>query len=174
MSKVQIGRLHGEPTMESIQSQIDQLTTVINGKIDFGDPLNPFDPTSTALAGTTHNGTHGNISGSWVEVVLTGLPNNSKKCTHNLYLNDPDYIQPVAGQPNCRWLVMGVQHDGFGLVGAANANVDVSFVNYTTGLANVNDITLNFRVDAVFISLPVSATHPIRVSLFFTKATLGE
>jgi len=82
--------------------------------ISFGTPQDPADDTSTDLAGSTaaeHPGTLENITGSWVEVEIDNntLPTLDEVITCHHNLNVP---VAVAGEPNVRWIVMGIQHDG--------------------------------------------------------------
>ena len=118
MSRVNIGRLGREPTSEQLAAQLDHVVQVLNQEIEFGDPADPNDPTSATIkAGATattgaHNGTLANISGSWVEISLTATGNTDATCYHNLYLSSPQYAVPVTGEPNCRWQVHGIMHDG--------------------------------------------------------------
>jgi hypothetical protein len=103
---------------QSIIDMVTEVTGVVDRNIEFGEPLDPNDPGSTTLAGGTgagaHNGTPGNIFGSWVELEVGGQGaelNTPLVCRHNLFLDDPEYAVPVAGSPNVRWSVWGWQHD---------------------------------------------------------------
>jgi hypothetical protein len=103
------------------ESSVDQLNEVLfelDGKVSFGEPLNPNDHDSLVLAGNivaspAHNGIRSNIEGSWVELEVNTL-DYPYDCNHNLYLEQPGGYptEPVAGEPNCRWFVVGWQHDG--------------------------------------------------------------
>ena len=107
---------------ESIAQQQRDVIETIDNKIEFGEPLDPRDPESVILAGsgtpTVHNGIRSNILGSWVELEINGAVKNTLAdpimCHHNLYQEQPDTYttEPVAGEPNCRWFVVGWQHDG--------------------------------------------------------------
>lgn len=108
---------------ESVVDQVNELIFEIDGKLDFGEPLDPNDHDSVTLAGDmsvvpAHNGTRSNIWGSWVELVIDGSQGNAIgdpiTCNHNLYLEQPGgyTTEPVAGEPNCRWFVAMWQHTG--------------------------------------------------------------
>jgi hypothetical protein len=151
----------------------------VDGNMEFGEPSNPNDPTSTTLAGATgvdasHNGTPGNIAGSWVEVELESMGMSIITCTHNLYLHDPDYVVPVSGQPNCRWLPFGVIHAGTGkdtTVASSRVVVDVCFLGDTVA---ANSIQLRFNVTMMGDDITIaSGSNAVLVTLFFTKATRG-
>jgi hypothetical protein len=124
-----------------------------------------------------HNGLLSNIAGSWVEIALEATGMTEAACAHNLYLTNDQYTVPVTGQPNCRWLVFGVMHDG-DVGGAAPADagtrlgVDVSFVGGDTVAANAINLRFNLRVDG--LRPTIDGDHPVLVTLFFTKATRGE
>ncbi len=167
------------PDSSAVPEQLDELSRVLNEEVEFGDPQNPNDPTSTTLAGDfsagDHNGTLQNIAGSWVEIALevTGL--TIATCTHNLYTRNDQATVPVSGQPNCRWLVFGIMHDGtaadVGIV-SSRYGVDVAFMGGDT--VNVNDIQLRFNLRLSGEAITVGSSNPVRVTLFFTKATRGE
>lgn len=103
---------------ESVVDQVNEVLFELDGKVDFGEPLDPNDHDSVTLAGDmtaepAHNGTRSNIWGSWVELEVETL-DDPITCHHNLYLEQPGgyTTEPVAGEPNCRWFVVGWQHDG--------------------------------------------------------------
>ena len=76
---------------DSIVEQQNGIVQVIDGLIEFGEPLDPFDPKNTGRAGAaaaSHPGTTSNIAGSWVEMLLTSSGRSETECHHNLYLND--------------------------------------------------------------------------------------
>jgi len=108
---------------QSIAQQQRDVIETIDNRIEFGEPLDPNDPNSAFMAGlaagagvTAHNGIRSNILGSWVELEITSRASLDYPftCRHNLYQEQPDTYTavPVAGEPNCRWIVMGWQHDG--------------------------------------------------------------
>lgn len=168
-----------EPDTLAISKQLDEVVQVVDSQVEFGEPQDPSDPASTTLAGVgfetpaagAHNGTISNIHGSWVEVALTSTGITDYPCHHNLYIHNPQYVVPVTGQPNCRWLVFGVMHDGTNLDGTSTLSVDVSFVG---GTVDKNDTMLRFNVTAGGTALTIDGTHPVLVTLFFTQATRGE
>ena len=180
MAEITTGRLTSDVSLENIQAQLDRIIQVVNTDIEFGDPQNPKDPTSeTLLAGfdfgtpvvDQHNGTPSNIRGSWVEAKLTSAGITDVLCTHNLYLNTPGYTLPVSGEPNCRWLLFGMMHDGTNIDGTSTAALDVGFLG---DAVTVNSIKLRFNLVLGGTALTVDAPHPIQVTLFFTRATRGE
>lgn len=157
------------------QEQLDQVINVINGDIEFGDPQDPNDPTSTTRAGGTgsgsHNGTLSNIMGSWVDVSLTSANVTKVACNHNLYLNSPEHTVSVSGEPNCRWLIFGIMHDNQGEDSTSSLDVSVSFLGDTV---SVNSIELRFDPTTAGTAVTIDADHPILVTLFFTRASRGE
>jgi hypothetical protein len=166
-----------EPDPLAVSQQLQEVARTLDQEVEFGEPQDPEDPTSTTLAGgavANHNGTIANIAGSWVEVSLTQTGLTSVICYHNLYLNDPEYAVPVSGEPNCRWLVFGVMHDGTGAdatTGGSRLGVDVAFVG---DAVNPNNITLRFNVRREGRAITVGDSNPVKVTLFFTRATRGE
>jgi len=168
-----------EPDLLALSQQVDAVVRVVDDKIEFGEPQDPSDPTSTTLAGDGfetptaghHNGTISNISGSWVEVALEQTGMTTVPCHHNLYRDNPQYAVPVTGQPNCRWLVFGVQHDGTGSDANTRIGVDVSFAGDNV---DANDISLRFNVRVEGQRPTIGESNPVLVTLFFTKATRGE
>lgn len=117
MSRVPRSPVDPDSPNSIAQQQRDVIETIDN-RIEFGEPLDPRDPTSVILAGNMaagepHNGTRSNILGSWVELEVSTL-DFPYDCVHNLYQEQPDGYpsEPVAGEPNCRWFVVGWQHDG--------------------------------------------------------------
>jgi len=163
----------GDP-IQAISQQLDHLLRVVDQQIEFGEPQNPMDPTSSVRAGSsstdTHNGTISNLAVSWVEIELTSTGVSDATCRHNLYLSVPQYTVPVTGQPNCRWQVHAVMHDGTGKDGTSTLSVDVSWVG---GTVNVNDILLRFVVAVGGTALTIDGDHPVLVTLCFTRATRG-
>jgi hypothetical protein len=148
----------------------------VDGDIEFGEPQDPADPASTTLAGDMgaagmHNGLLSNIAGSWVEVALENTGLTTVTCTHNLYDEDSPYVVPVAGQPNRRWLVFGIQHDGTASDGGTRIGVDVAFMGDTVAVHEI-DLRFNLRVDG--LRPTIQEANPVLVTLFFTKATRGE
>ena len=171
-----------EPDLNALGQQLDSVVQTVDGRIGFGEPQDPNDPTSTTLAGAGfgtpaaghHNGTVANIEGSWVEIALTTLGMTKATCYHNLYLDNPQYAVPVTGQPNCRWLPFGVQHDGTGKdsgLASSRVGVDVCFLGDTVA---ANSIQLRFNVRSEGDEVTVDSDHPVLVTLFFTRATRGE
>ena len=183
MARADLGRIGSNVSLETLQAQIDRLRSIINGKIGFGDPNQPVSPTFDLYAGNApivgfelfaHNGSLDNIQGSWVEVpLLTTGAVHTKVIHHNLYLNDPDYVVPVADQPNCRWFIMGVMHDGLSTDATTSIRADAAYVG-GVGLVTPNTISLKFGLVLVGNAPVINAFHPVRVTMFFIKATRGE
>ena len=168
-----------EPDPVAVSEQVDNLLREVDGNMEFGEPSNPNDPTSTTLAGAagqdaSHNGTPGTIAGSWVEVELESMGMSKITCTHNLYLDDPSYTVPVSSQPNCRWLVFGVIHPGTlkdTTVPSSRVVVDVCFLGDTVA---ANSIQLRFNVTMMGDDITIApGANAVLVTLFFTKATRG-
>ena len=189
MARADLGRIGSNVSLETLQAQIDRLRSIINGKIGFGDPNFPANPTIDILAGNppivgfevlAHNGSLDNIQGSWVEVILTSTAAvHTKVIHHNLYLNDPDYVVPVLDaatgrhQPNCRWFIMGVMHDGLSTDATTSIRADAAYVG-GAGLVTPNTISLKFGLVLVGNAPAINVFHPVRVTMFFIKATRGE
>ncbi len=166
-----------EPNLVAVGEQVDAVLRVVDDNIEFGEPQDPNDPTSTTLAGTMgaaghHNGTLSNIAGSWVEIALPNTGLSDLTCTHNLYLDTPAYVLPVTGQPNCRWLHFGTQHDGTGSDATTRIGVDVTWMGGDTLSVNAIELRFNLRVEG--LRPTIGAGNPVLVTLFFTKATRGE
>ena len=162
--------------MIGVAQQVDELLSVVDDKIEFGEPQDPNDPTATGLAGAmgaagAHNGTTSNVAGSWVEVRIEAAGRTTHTCTHNLYLDSPQYVVPVTGQPNCRWMVFGWQHDGEGTSGTTELMLNVWF---QSGTVSANAIALEVSVDLHASTITLDGDHPILLTLFFTRATRGE
>ena len=163
-----------EPNLQAIAQQLDHLLSIVDQRIEFGEPQDSSDPTSAVRAGstsTTHNGTLSNIAGSWVEIALTATGITNATCYHNLYQTNPQYTVPVTGEPNCRWQIHGIMHDGTNADATSTLSVDVFFVG---GAVNTDDISLRFVVATGGTALTIDGDHPVLVTLFFTQATRGE
>ena len=168
---MRINKVQTDPDKpESIAEQQRELIQVVDGLIEFGEPLDPFNPANTGRAGaaaTSHPGSTSNIAGSWVEVVLETTGRITKTCHHNLYLNDgPTYVLPTAGEPNVRWLLFGWMHDG-DLDSSATLDLTVAFIG---GTVATNSLQLEFQVTKGG-TLTIDSNHPIVCTLFFTRAT---
>jgi hypothetical protein len=163
--------------------QLTEIMLTVDDKIEFGEPQDPSDPTASStvtLAGGTgaapggvHNGTHSNIAGSWVEVEIQGTGEQTFTCTHNLYLDSvdsPQYTMPVSDEPNCRWLSFGTAHDG--TAADASSVVGCTIPIFIQGdTISANAIKLRTHVATAGTPITVDATHPILLTLFFTRAT---
>lgn len=148
----------------SIVEHLYRVQREVDGRLEFGSPQNPNDPTSTTRAlGGVHNGTLQNIDGSWFEAVLTAAGRTSVTCTHNL---DVSTLNPAA-TPNVRWLVFGWMHNGTG--GSAATRLDLA-VWYQGGTRTANAIDLIFDVTVTAGALTIDGSNPVVVSLFFTRA----
>ncbi len=156
---------------ESVAYKVDEITKVVNEFIEFGDPQDPNDVLSTTRAGSTavgHNGTVGNIKGSWVDVALTTAGLSTVICIHNLYLDEAaTWTVPVSGQPNCMWTVFGWMHDGDSDSNGRPTN-NVFYVGDTVAL---NQITLRFDTTLLGGSLTIDGDHPMVCKMFFTRGT---
>ena len=176
MAKIRRVTLGGtsEENLHSLSEQVSEILQVLGDRVEFGEPVDPNDPTSAVLAGGTgagtHNGVTSNIMGSWVELSLTATGISDQTCNHNLYLTNNQYTVPVAGKPNVRWLPFAVMHDGTGKDATSFLDVEVEFLG---GTVSANSIVLRVRVATVGTAVTVDASHPVRVTLFFTQATKG-
>ena len=157
---------------ESIAEQQKEMMQVVDGLIEFGEPLDPFDPKNTGLAGAaaaSHPGTTSNIAGSWVEIILTTSGRSEKECHHNLYLNDGSaYTLPTSGEPNVRWLLFGALHDGTNKDGTETLACNVAFAG---GTVTVNSVKLLFNAVTGGTAVTIDSNHPVLCTLFFTRAT---
>jgi len=168
-----------ERDLVAVVQQLNEITRLLARGVGFGDPQDPTDPTSATRAGGDdgtwvagdHNGTPANISGSWVEVPLESTGPSDITCTHNLYLDDPQYALPVTGEPNCRWIPFGVMHDGTGSDSSTRLKVSEAFVG---GTVAVNEIDLRFNLEVSGTTPTIGSSNPVLVTLFFTRATRGE
>jgi hypothetical protein len=152
---------------QSIVQQVEEIHRVLDGLVGFGNPQDPTSLTSTTAPGAAaanHPGTMENIIGSWVEVTFTAA-NTAVTCHHNLF-PDPGYTLPVTGEPNVRWLLFGLSHDG----DSANAasTLSVSFKEGDT--VAVNSLQLRLHVGGARV---VDGDHPVVACLFFTPAVRG-
>ena len=155
--------------IKELQLQVGGNQAQARGTVSFGFPQNPLDPEdNTALAGATgsatvpqHNGSLGNIEGSWVEVDVTDLT-SEVLFTHNLYKDQDAMYAAGADDCNVRWVVHGFKHNGTGAaVTAMGVHLDTSDTAPTaTGIS--------LRV--IFTGPTVNGDNPVRVTLFFTKA----
>lgn len=164
------------PNFFAVAEQVDEILRVVDDKIEFGEPQDPSDPTATGLAGAmgaagAHNGTLSNIAGSWVEISLTATGLTTQTCIHNLYSDLSQYTVPVTGEPNCRWLLFGLMHDGQGQDGTSGLDLDIAFLGDTVA---ANSIQLRVDLSTVGTAVTVDGTHPALITLFFTRATRGE
>lgn len=148
---------------DQIVSFLREVRRFADGMVEFGHPQDPTDPSATGLAGattTSHPGTLVNIRGTWVELDVTALDTDTR-CYHNLNL-----LVPYTGEPNVRWLLFGVIHDGTNVA----AGDEVVSCNFEEGSAvDADYIDLKFYRDG---SGPrtVDGTHPLKVTLFFIPA----
>lgn len=174
MSQVPLGRLGPNATLAQIAAQTDSITEILNREVEFGDPQDPLSPTSTNLAGQNmdaadaHNGTPGNIAGSYVEHALEFNGTGTRTFTHNLYLNDPDYVLPDSSSPNVRWQIHGISHDG---ENADTTSYVELFLHYIGGALTANEIDLRFSLGRKGTLITLGSSHPLVVTVFFTKAT---
>jgi len=181
MAKVSRVSLSGgsQPDLIALSQQVNEILRVLDDRVEFGEPQDPSNPTSTTLAGDFsaaggHNGTPSNILGSWVEVTLESTGTSKIACYHNLFLDSstsPQYTVPVSGEPNCRWLFFGCGHDGTGGDATSGLIVCPTFVLGDTVAPDY--IELRFSVSTVGTALTVDATHPVLACLFFTQASRG-
>ena len=158
-----IGKTLSDPEDKlAIVDIINQIVRVLDdANIEFGDPLSPLDDSSAVLAGagtpTTHNGRLANIRGSWVEVEVTAL-DTAFTCTHNL-----EIPVSVSGEPNVRWLVAAMRHDGQAATGTGAPSI----------LFEEGDtITTNSIELRLYCAAPrtINGTHPLHLSLFILPA----
>lgn len=165
MSRVPRGPIGAKDPQEVVE-HLGRVQRVVDGAIEFGSPQDPRDPASTTLAAGNaggHNGTLLNIAGSWVEVEVDAADARFD-CAHNLGV--PVTVVAAANQPNVRWLVMGLRHNGAGVNAASTLSV-----NYDS--RDAANITLNsfpLRLYAAGARTVGGAPNTVRVSLFFTAA----
>jgi hypothetical protein len=161
-----VAQFQGDPKdPNAVITQVEEIRRTLDYLVEFGNPQDPTDATSTTLAGAAagnHPGTLQNIFGSWVEVEVS-TADTAVTCYHNL--NMP----VITGEPNVRWLVFGLEHDGWdgGIVGAASWDGAMSCSFQTGDTINVNDIQLRFYAVAPRV---IAAAHPLKATLFFIPA----
>ena len=165
------------PTPGDWETTISYLKAIgqVLENIEFGDPLDPNDPQSTTLAGSTatgagsHPGTTINIAGAWVEVTINNASGGLDAvhlCYHNLNL--PVFIEPgPVNAPNVRWLLFGYHHSGTGVTGGDA----IISCNYETGdQASITANAFPLRFYAPNRTVDVNDADPLVATLFFTAA----
>ena len=154
-----------------MQASIDRLTDVLNRGITFGNPHNTAD-----LA--TPEPIRDNVDGQWVTVSITntnqlgagaGAP---VRFTHGL--NHPVNVGGGVANPslpNVLWLGMRVSH---GLKNAPGANpaAVANAIHTSVHFRNGDPVDVNYIDLRVHSGLTPSATEPIVISLFFTRAVV--
>ena len=149
---------------EQMSQAIGEIQQLLDGGVSFGHPQDPADDTSTTLAGAGgasagHNGTLANINGSWVEQSITAL--GQQTFYHNLNL---DVFS--ASNPNVRWFIAGMSHDGTD-GGAGNLTGAAVSVIYKEGGTVAAD-SIQLHVGGTGIT--VAAGTPLTLTLFFLPA----
>ena len=149
---------------EEIAEHLLRVHREVDGKIEFGSPQDPTNPTSTTRAnGVAHNGLLQNIDGAFFEAVLTATGRSAVTAIHNLNVG----TQNPAGTPNVRWLVFGVMHDGT----AADATTTYTLnAWYQGGAITADQLAMAMNLVIGGTAPTINGTHPVVVTLFFTKA----
>jgi hypothetical protein len=146
----------------SIVDHLYRVGRVVDGRLEFGSPQDPADPTSVTVAdGVTHNGTVLNMAGSWFSGLITAVGRSNLTCVHNL--NTPT----TAGLVPVRWQKFGWSHNGTG--GGAATELDLALW-YMGGAVTANSIVLAASVNVIAGALTINAGNPLRVDLFFVGA----
>ena len=142
-----------------IAELLSEIQPILDEGISFGHPQDPASDTSTTRAGSGHQGTLENVQGAWCEIEVDTAPGAGAAitCTHNL-----DLEVPVSGEPNVRWTVWGMSHNGTGT--PASANVTVYFEEGDTVGADAIELTVGVA------GLTVSDANPLKITLFFIPA----
>lgn len=146
----------------SVVEHVYRVQRVVDGKMEFGSPQDPTNPTSATVAnGVAHNGTILNMEGSWYSALITAVGRSTITCTHNLATPTTAGLIPV------RWLIFGWTHDGTG--GGAATELDLALW-YMGGAVTTNAIVLSVSCAVIAGALTINADHPVRLDLFFTRA----
>ena len=175
--RVPLGRTSGELSLENIQTQIDQIATVVNGNVELGLTQDEKDLSSTILPsqviGIRHQGTAGNVAGVWATLNCTAAGHQTEQVFHHLHRNEPNYTSPVAAEPDCRFIHVGTNHDG--QIGAATNPHIRAYVTYAGGLHTANTIFLEVFITTLGTPAPtINATFPVYLTLFLFKAIRSE
>jgi hypothetical protein len=147
---------------KSLVDFLGEVRRVVDGNIEFGNPQDPADDTSSTLAGSTtgaHPGTLSNIKGTWCEADVDTL-DSPITFYHNLNID-----VAVSGEPNVRWLFSDYVHDGTGVTDGT-AVISCNF-EPTTCTVTTTSIDLQFYAAG---GRTVDVTHLLKVSLFFVPA----
>lgn len=155
---------------KSMAEAIQELQRVVGGLLDVGEPQNPYDESNTTdLAGDivgppaagrpVHNGTPGNLLGSWVEVEIAAA-NAAVAFNHNLDL-------PVVGtdEPNVRILSQTLRHSG---AGAAPGPLSLE---YDDSLCTVGANTIELVLRAGGTRTIAAGANAVKASVCFVPAT---
>jgi hypothetical protein len=149
---------------ESIIKGVTDVARVVDGEIEFGHPLNPYDDQDTTLAGagspTTHNGSVQNIKGSWVEVEFSAA-NAAVSFAHNLNVE-----VVAANEPNVRWLFTNFQHSG---AGAATGCLSLEYDDALCAVGT-NTIDLVLRASPGGVRTIAAGANAVKCTVFFTPA----
>lgn len=146
----------------SVVEHLYRVQRVVDGLIEFGSPQDPTDPQSATRAdGVSHNGTLVNLDGSWYTAEIDAVGRTDITCVHNLGVQAGTGLIPV------RWLPFGWTHDGTG--GGAATELDLA-VWYMGGAVTTNSIVLAVSANVTVGALTISAVHPLRLDLLFTRA----
>ena len=149
---------------QSIVEHLLRVSREVDGRMEFGSPQDPNNPSSTTLAnGVIHNGTILNMKGAWVEVDVVTL-DAVVNCVHNLDV--PVTLIGGVNQPNVRWLIFGYQHSG--TLAIAGSTISC---NYELGdAASITTNSFPLRFYAAGTRTVGVDPDEIRVSLFFVPA----
>lgn len=142
---------------------LSRLQRIVDGDLGFGSPQDPRDPTSTTLAdGVSHNGTLENIQGAWVEMSITAA-DTLTLFPHNLAV--PLTIVAAVNQPNVRWGVLGIKHNGTGVNAASTLSLDYD----TRDAASITPDSFPLRL-YVGGGRTVNGGNPVLATIFFLPA----
>ncbi len=177
-SAANFGPQEGSSRDNMVDEQLNEIINVVDDRIEFGDPQHPQEPENNlkvaafAILGLQgeflHNGTRSNIYGSWGEWPIPILGPTEINFTHNLYLDTPEYVLPVTGRPNVRFLHFGTFHNGAGSGPSTLLQVDIHWLG---GTVTANSIRLFIHARLQAGLLTVNSANRILITLFFTQAT---
>lgn len=153
-------------TIEGLGRNILEIRRLLASRQSFGSPADPTNETGSPPTGTLHNGTLGNLAGSWVEnSYISQPPFQVGTFIHNLNvpIYDEDGTQGV--RPNVAWPIVRISHSGAG-PGTILPIVPefFPFPWYGAGFHDENQISLRM-VGAS--SRTINANNPLRVMIFF-------
>ncbi len=147
-----VGELVDPRSPDSLADWARGVAEALNAGLSFGDPTHPVDPSQFP------NGQVDNVRGSFA-LARFEATDSALSVAHNLALDT------VGVGPNVAWFLLGLRHDGTGVLGG---DEPIS-IEYREGDA-VGADAIELRAMAAG-GRTVDATHPLRALLFFIAVT---